>query len=44
MASKLENWLHCIKHCWSVYEQNIVNSFRVDDRRAELEIIASDDL
>ena len=31
MASKLEDQLCCIKHCWSVCEENsIVNSVRVD--------------
>ena len=30
---QLENGLCCIKHCWSVYEQNsIVNSVRIDNR------------
>ena len=42
MASQLVNELDCIKHCWSVYEQNsIVNSVSVDDWTVECAIIAS---
>ena len=45
MDFHLKYGLCCIKHCWGVYEQNIiVNSVSVDDWTAELAIIASNEI
>ena len=45
MTYQLESGYVCIRHGWSVYEQNnTVNSVHADDRTAELATIAGNEI